>query len=189
MGLKYGGEYFSRGTLYSLLQNPAYIGKISHKGKIHEGLHDAIISQELWDAVQIKLKEQAQCPKGIKGTCHRNMLTGRLFDERGNPYSPVFTNHRSGKRYRYYTNTALAENKTHPGFLRARFPAHEIETTVEKAVRKTLPDFVLDQEGANFEYLMKNHAANLYLLISSFLDIVENPFIHTDYNGACVRVR
>jgi len=156
-GLSYGGRYFSRGALYSLLQNPVYIGKISHKGEIHEGLHDAIIPQELWNAVQLKLKENAQCPKGVKETCHRNMLTGRLFDERGNPYSPVFTNHRSGKRYRYYTNKALAEDKAHPDYLRARFPAHEIEKVIEGAVRKTLPEMLLELEGTNFDYLMKNH--------------------------------
>ncbi|OUT91717.1 MAG: hypothetical protein CBB87_05125 [Micavibrio sp. TMED27] len=160
-GLPYGGRHFSRGALYSILQNPVYIGKISHKGEIHEGLHDAIIPQELWDTVQIKLKEQAQCPIGVKGTRHRNMLTGRLFDDRGNPYSPVFTNHRSGKRYRYYTNKVLAEDKAHPDYLRARFPAHEIETTVEMAVRKNFHDFVLEQKCTNFEYLLKNHAAIL----------------------------
>ena len=36
-GRKYGGQYFGRGALYGLLRNPAYIGKISHKGTTHEG--------------------------------------------------------------------------------------------------------------------------------------------------------
>lgn len=158
-GNSYGGTYFSRGALYALLQNPAYIGKISHKGKIHEGLHDAIIPQELWDAVQTKLKEQAAHPRGIEKERHRNLLTGRLFDERSNPYTPVFTNHRNGKRYRYYLNKALAEDKSHPDFLRARFPAHEIEKAVEQAVRQKIPDMVQEPEGANFEYLMQHHKA------------------------------
>lgn len=155
-GNSYGGTYFSRGAIYALLQNPAYIGKISHKGKIYEGLHDAIIPLELWEAVQTKLQEQASCPRGTEMGRHKNMLTGRLFDERGNPYSPVFTNHRNGKRYRYYTNTALAEDKAHPDFLRARFPAHEIEKVIEGAVRKKLPDMILQDDGPNFEYLKKH---------------------------------
>ncbi|HPQ50778.1 MAG: recombinase family protein [Alphaproteobacteria bacterium] len=59
-GLKYGGEYFSRGALHSLLTNPVYIGKIRHIDKVHEGIHDAIIPQELWDAVQDKLQGRAR---------------------------------------------------------------------------------------------------------------------------------
>ncbi len=156
---QYGGTYFSRGALYALLQNPAYIGKISHKGEIHEGLHDAIIPRELWDAVQEKLKEQAGCTKGALRTRNRNLLTGRLFDERGNPYSPVFTNKPEGKRYRYYVNQSLAENKAHPDYLRARFPAHEIERTIENAVRRHVPDLIVGQNGAAFAYFQKHHTS------------------------------
>lgn len=178
-GNPYGGTYFSRGALYALLQNSVYIGKISHKGKIHEGLHDPIISQELWDAVQTKLKQQAQCPKGVVSARHPNVLTGRLFDERGNPYTPVFTNHRSGKRYRYYTNKALTDDKVHPDYLRARFPAHEIETTVEKVIRKKLSDFVLEPEGTNFEYLLKHQEAiPAYTLVRT---LVKKVIIHHDH--------
>ncbi|MGH1399218.1 MAG: recombinase family protein [Alphaproteobacteria bacterium] len=155
-GTRYGGAYFSRGTLYSLLQNPVYIGKISHKGEIHEGLHDAIIPIELWDAVQKQLKNQAQCPKGVIRTQNRNMLTGRIFDERDNPYTPVFTNKKNGKRYRYYTNKVLAENKDHPNYRRARFPAQEIEAVIGGAIRRELPHFACEPEDTSFNYLMKH---------------------------------
>ena len=158
-GFTYGGAYFSRGALYSLLQNPVYIGKISHKGTIHEGLHDAIISQELWDAVQNKFKEQAQCPKGQIGTKHRNLLTRRLFDEHGNRYTPVYTNHKNKQKYRYYLNKELSKDKSHPRFKRARFPAHEIEKVVEGALRNHLHDFVLDKDNSCFMYFIENHAA------------------------------
>lgn len=154
-GTRYGGTYFSRGTLYSLLQNPVYIGKISHKGEIHEGLHDAIIPIELWDAVQEKLKNQAQCPKGSVRTQHRNMLAGRIFDESDTLYTSVFTNKKNGKRYRYYTNKVLAEDKDHPNYKRARFPAQEIEAVIEGAIRRELPSFVCEPEGTSFDYMMK----------------------------------
>ena len=51
-GKIYGDMNFSRGALYAILKNPAYIGKISHKGKIHEGLHEGIIPVDLWQQVQ-----------------------------------------------------------------------------------------------------------------------------------------
>ena len=69
-GRKYGGQYFGRGALYGLLSNSAYIGKISHKGTIHEGLHDGIVPQDIWDAVQEKLKEQAPYSRGQTNTRH-----------------------------------------------------------------------------------------------------------------------
>lgn len=118
-GLKYGGQYFSCGALYGLLQNPVYIGKISHKGKMHEGLHDAIISLDLWGAVQEKLGDQSPQPRGKKKQAHKNLLTGLIFDEFKNPYTPVFTN-KNNKKYLYYLNEKLREDETHPNKLRAR---------------------------------------------------------------------
>ncbi len=50
-GKETGGNPFTRGALYSLLQNPIYIGKIRHKELIHEGQHDGIIPQALWQEV------------------------------------------------------------------------------------------------------------------------------------------
>lgn len=154
-GLKYGGKYFSRGTLYSLLQNPVYVGKISHKGEIHEGLHDAIISQHLWDKVQRKLNDQAPHQRGLEKQKHNNMLTGLISDEHGNPYTPVFTN-KKDKKYRYYCNQALAEDKTHPNYQRVRFPAHEIEGVVEHAVRGELEKMSGEDEGAFMTHLVKH---------------------------------
>lgn len=172
-GFTYGGAYFSRGALYNLLQNPVYIGKISHKGKIHEGLHDAIISQELWDDVQNKLKEQAQCPKGQIGVKHRNLLTGRLFDEHGNRYTPVYTNHKNKQKYRYYLNKELSKDKSHPRFKRARFPAHEIEKVVEDTLRNNLCKLILDKDNSCFKYFIENQKAlPTYDLVRSLISKV-----------------
>ncbi len=43
--------------LYRLLNNRAYIGEAVHKGKSYPGEHDAIIDQDVWDAVRTILKE------------------------------------------------------------------------------------------------------------------------------------
>jgi DNA invertase Pin-like site-specific DNA recombinase len=42
-----GGGPFSRGHLYRLLANPFYIGKLPHKGKLHDGKHEAIVDPHL----------------------------------------------------------------------------------------------------------------------------------------------
>lgn len=177
-GTPYGGSFFSRGALYGLLQNPAYIGKISHKGIIHDGQHDAIIPQVLWDAVQEKLKEQASCPEGVLRTQNRNLLAGRLFDERGAPYSPVFTNKKNKKQYRYYSNKALTEDKNHPDFSRARFPAYEIERVIEGTIRSRLQDFVLKPQSTTFDYFLnQQHLIPSYELVRG---IVKKVIVYHD---------
>ena len=177
-GLKYGGEYFSRGALYSLLQNPVYIGKISHKGEIHEGLHDAIISQDLWDAVQRKLHDQAPHERGLEKQKHNNLLTGLIFDEHANPYTPVFTN-KKDKKYRYYCNQALTEDKAHPNYQRARFPAHEIEGVIEKAVRGEWDNISGEDEGTVLTHLLKHgDAIPTYELIRT---CVKHITVHFDH--------
>ena len=47
-----GGVPFERGVLFAMLANPVYIGRIQHKGAVH----DAIIAPELWDAVQQQIE-------------------------------------------------------------------------------------------------------------------------------------
>lgn len=54
-GVLAGGNRFSRGALYTLLQNPIYRGEIGHKGKVYPGQHEAIIDANLWQVVQGKL--------------------------------------------------------------------------------------------------------------------------------------
>jgi site-specific DNA recombinase len=50
-----GGGRISRGHLYKILSNPIYLGRLTHKGEVHEGLHDPIVDQETWDRVQLLL--------------------------------------------------------------------------------------------------------------------------------------
>jgi len=45
-----GGARLSRGHLYWILSNPIYVGRLRHKGRIHQGLHPPIIALELPNA-------------------------------------------------------------------------------------------------------------------------------------------
>jgi site-specific DNA recombinase len=82
-----GAGLISRGHLYRILSNPIYLGRLTHKGQVHEGLHDPIIDQETWNRVQALLTEHAQ-----RTTVSRQnsdaLLAGKLFDDRGNRMSP-----------------------------------------------------------------------------------------------------
>ena len=50
-----GGQHFSRGALYLMLQNWIYRGEITHQGTAYPGQHKAILDPELWQIVQDKL--------------------------------------------------------------------------------------------------------------------------------------
>lgn len=54
-----GGTNFNRGNIYKILNNKVYIGKIENKviNKVFDGLHEAIIDEELFNQVQEILKE------------------------------------------------------------------------------------------------------------------------------------
>jgi DNA invertase Pin-like site-specific DNA recombinase len=62
-GTTRGGVPISRGALYQILRNPIYRGQIPHKGRLYPGNHQAIISAELWEAVQSRLIAQSQRPR------------------------------------------------------------------------------------------------------------------------------
>src|SRR5258707_2551501 len=58
-GVRSGGRQFSRGALYELLSNPIYLGEIRHKKERHPGQHQPMVSRELSEKVQLRLRDQA----------------------------------------------------------------------------------------------------------------------------------
>ncbi len=116
-GKKSGGNSFTRGALYSLLRNPIYIGKIRHKDLIHEGLHDGIIRQSLWESVQTQLKNNRVERANSTNARSTSLLAGLLEDVQGTKLKPSHCN-KQGKRYRYYVGSDTS------------LPAHQIEALV-----------------------------------------------------------
>ena len=80
-GSDYGGQPFSRGALYLMLQNRLYRGEISHKGNSYPGEHAAIVDEPLWDDVQAVLAaNRVERATGARAS-HPSLLTGMVFDE------------------------------------------------------------------------------------------------------------
>lgn len=96
-----GGVPFGRGSLFHLLKNPIYRGKIVHKDQVYEGEHEAIVDEELWDAVQAQLNEKAPPRKRPTNDPQAAMLRGLLTDPHGRPMVPTYAIKRS-RRYAYY---------------------------------------------------------------------------------------
>lgn len=117
------GKPFSRGRLYHLLRNPIYVGKIAHKWDLHEGVHEAIIDQALWDEVQARLSQNAVERRIGNNKRNPSPLAGRVFDEAGRPLTPSHAN-KQGRRYRYYVSS---DNNV-------RLSASELEAAVLNAL-------------------------------------------------------
>jgi site-specific DNA recombinase len=159
-----GNVAFSRGALYELLQNPLYLGQVRHKEKIYEGQHEAIIDQPLWDRVQQQLVGNRPATRHRFKQGEASLLTGLLFDEGGNRYTPSHTIKKE-RRYRYYVLEAnIRPQKRAPTEL-PRIPANEIELLVLKEV-----DELMNSPQRLSEVLcMTEHAdlANLLTAIES----------------------
>lgn len=152
-GITYGKASFSRGALYATLKNPAYIGKISHKGKIYDGLHEGIIPLELWEKVQARLKDQTT--EREDRTKRRYVLQGLIYTAEEKQYVPTYTS-RHNRQYCYYV---LSHTKPDAKYLKNgmnRLPAHDLETTVETALRDQIMSFIADEDSAAIKHILQH---------------------------------
>jgi site-specific DNA recombinase len=140
-GKTVGGLPFSRGALFHMLRNPIYRGGIRHKDVVHQGEHDAIVDQELFDAVQQQLEGQARRRSSV--AAHRATkapLLGKLFDAAGEPMTPTFSRGSSGRLYRYYVSASLQQGRS-PEHRETtqRISATAVEKLVEALLTRWLP--------------------------------------------------
>jgi hypothetical protein len=129
-----GGVTYSRGALYSILQNRLYIGEIVHRTAVHAGQHEALISRDLWEEVQARLKTNNSARR--MGTAARtpSLLAGLLYDDNGHRFTPLHCTN-NGKRYRYYTSQKLIRNGPGDNDQPLRIPAHELEQLIVSRLR------------------------------------------------------
>ncbi|WRH76254.1 MAG: recombinase family protein [Sphingobium sp.] len=96
-GSQRGGGIFRRGMLYHLLANPIYQGNIAHKHDVYPGEHDAIVTDDIWQAVQDKLKANtAGSSRRLKGQ-QPSLLTGILIDSEGRAMTPSHASKDKGR--------------------------------------------------------------------------------------------
>ena len=139
-----GGGVISRGHLYKILSNPIYLGRLIHKGQVHDGLHDPIVDRGTWDRVQALLAEHIQRTAGSRQDLDAP-LAGKLFDDRGNRMSPRYAT-KGGRRWRYYVSARpYLQGRKHEAGSVVRVSAFEIERRAAEAVRTA--SFACNQRG------------------------------------------
>jgi site-specific DNA recombinase len=136
-GVRHGGYSFGRGALYHLLANPIYVGEIRHKNVTYPGQHEATIERAIWDRVQEMLSKKAAHPRGQTVRKGGGLLTGKLFDESGEPLYSCWAKKRQ-RRYRYLVSKRLVKGTATPDDGGWRLPAERTEQAVIVGIRRIL---------------------------------------------------
>jgi site-specific DNA recombinase len=125
------------------------------KGEVLAGEQPAIVDRDLFDAVQAKLSEQANNHKTERMKSEA-LLTGRIFDDRGNRMTPSHVR-KCGIKYRYYLSSALLQGQPERAGAVSRIPAAEIEGVVVRSVR----DHLNQSEEIEDAVLITTHVARI----------------------------
>jgi DNA invertase Pin-like site-specific DNA recombinase len=150
-----GGIRFGVGSLAHLLKNRFYIGEVVYRGEVHRGEYEPILDRDLFEAVQAKLAASAVA-RQVRLRGSPAILTGRIFDDRGNRMSPTHSN-KLGVRYRYYVSHALMQKRKAEAGSVARVPAPEVEALVLDGVRKHLASTGEDPTAIADRDLIERH--------------------------------
>ncbi len=142
-GRKLGGRAFDKASLYVLLTNPIYTGKMRYKDELHAGEHEAIIDQDLFDKVNQQLRLNGRTGgtevRNKYGALLRGLLRCKSCDA---AMSHTFCGKNKRNFYRYYRCTNAIKNG-HDACAVGTLPAGEIERVVINEVRGLTTDEAL----------------------------------------------
>jgi site-specific DNA recombinase len=141
-----GGIPFTKGSLAYLLKNRVYIGEVVHKGQHYPGEHEPILDKALFEAVQEKLASQSRARRPTRIN-NGSLLTGRIFDDRGNRMTPSSAK-KGSARYRYYISAPLIQGRREAAGKVSRLPAPDIEAAVLSALKGYLLRTAAPEDGA-----------------------------------------
>jgi site-specific DNA recombinase len=164
-GRTVGGIPFTRGPLAYLLRNRFYIGEVDFKGEICPAEHPPALDRDLFEAVQRKLAEQRNGYRAVRASAVA-LLTGRIFDDRGNRMSPSHSS-KGAARHRYYVSSALIQGRPQAAGSVARVPAVKVEAVIVDAVRRHIgPDAPGDDTEMISTYVQRIEVRRTEIAIS-----------------------
>jgi site-specific DNA recombinase len=165
-GRAIGGIAFTRGSLAAFLRNRFFIGDVRYKGEVFPGEQPAILDRALFDAVQSTLDRQRTNHAKARQKS-QSLLTGRIFDDRGNRMTPSYAV-KNAVRYRYYISSALIQGQPDKAATLNRVPAADIETLIISALRKHFAE-----ESNNKAEVQRSLSLNDKELISTYIARVD----------------
>jgi site-specific DNA recombinase len=130
-----GGRAFDKNSLWYLLTNITYVGKLRYKKEVHDGEHEAIIDSDLWQRVQSKLQRNGRTGGAMVRNTFGAILKGMIHCVPcGCAMSPTHATKDGTKRYRYYVCLSAQKRgwQTCPS---QSIPAGEIERFVVDQIK------------------------------------------------------
>ena len=173
-GNKTIGKDFTLTQLYRILSNSLYNGKIKHKEKVYEGMHKAIIADDLWQQVQQQI-DRKQFVRHPSKTAEQPKLIGKIFDYHGNRLGPTYSyKYSASGRYkmRYYINNEIKKTgKTVSEFKRIRAEMIDEVVKVETATLiEQLIEGIANSENAVLASALLASLKHLQKEPATFLD-------------------
>ena len=134
-GPQRGGRPFDKNSLWHLLTNITYIGKLRYKDEVHDGEHEAIIGDDLWQRVQSKLQRNGRTGGAAVRNRFGAILKGLIHCVPcGCAMSPTHATKDGTKRYRYYVCQS-AQKRGWQSCPSQSIPAGEIERFVVEQIK------------------------------------------------------
>jgi site-specific DNA recombinase len=135
-GRQRGGRPFTKTSLYRLLTNVIYAGKVRYKEEVHDGEQPALIDVDTFGRVQALLKGHG--PEVGPPSLHRctAFLKGLLRCVPCDcPMTPAHTTRKGGLRYRHYT-CVQAQKRGWQSCPSKSIPAQPIEQLVVEQIQR-----------------------------------------------------
>ncbi len=101
-GKAFGGIKFKKTSIQTMLKNPIYIGKVHHDGVLYPGLHEPIISEEIFQRVQDILKDNRRERLERKNVKFLGLLNHILRCKACDSIMFHTYSHKNKRKYRYY---------------------------------------------------------------------------------------
>lgn len=153
------GRKFNKAAVRRIIENPLYAGKIKHKNKIYDGLHQPIISEEIWQEANsvIKRSSETKIISPLSRISAAPLLKGIMnCGICGSKMTPTYTS-KKGKKYRYYICSASSKGNNDACKV-GRIPASEAENVVTSQVLNVLkkPEFIVSAIGQSTKEFSEN---------------------------------
>jgi site-specific DNA recombinase len=133
-GPERGGQPFTRTSLYRLLTNVVYAGKVRYKAEVHDGEHPAIVDPGVFQRAQAILTRNGSTGGAPVRNQFGALLKGLIrCVPCGCAMTPSHTS-RNGRRYRYYLCSS-AQKKGWGTCPSKTLPAQQIEAFVVDRIR------------------------------------------------------
>ncbi len=135
-GVRVGGRAFDRCSLYDLLTNPIYTGRIKHKTDTYQGEHEAIVSPAVFEKVQSTLRKNRLKGGSYLVNKYNALLKGLVRCHACDKAMVHTFTSRGNKRYRYYVccQAIKSGRKSCPS---DSLPAEELEAAVTDRIHFT----------------------------------------------------